>query len=366
MMSFPDPKTILKDIEKKLITYRNNGFFSASSVAVFKGGSAGGTVFTISCGTTDDSDSKEIDEKSLFDLASLTKPIVTLLSILVLIEKEKLDWTDTVASILPEVPSKQYQKVTVFELLSHSSGLPPHRNYWTKLKEIDEDKRRQWLIQAILNEPNAYKRGEQSLYSDLGYILLGYIVEEVSKRNLAQFWKESIAQPTGVEKQLLFPCSQSLQELVFVATRTEGNTLLDGVVHDDNCRSMGGICGHAGLFGTASGVLRLCREVMRLMRGEKSSLPLSSSIIQKSCLQVGESDWTAGYSIPSKESSSGSYFSDQSRGHLGFTGTSFWIDPVKELIIVFLTNRVIKGDNGENIKLIRPEIHDLIVEQLGV
>ena len=174
--------------------------------------------------------------------------------------------------------------------------------------------------------------------------------------------------PLGLKESLHYPRScNKIKKERYVATGTcrWSGRRLKGIVHDDNCRFYGEICGHAGLFGTAPAVLALCRELLLLLKGERSRLTISPEVFAQACSPLGTSEWTAGFNRRSDdESSSGDYFSSQSIGHLGFTGTSFWIDPEQDLVVVILTNRVIKGDDQEGIKKLRPEIHNMIVEHL--
>ena len=358
-------ENILKGIEKILLSTCNKDVFSASSVAFFDNMLGTGEHYTICYGTTDESKTVKIDNSTLFDLASLTKPLVTLLSVLALIDRDELSWFDTVKDLLPADKPHHYGDVDIYHLLCHSSGLPAHKEYWRSMINIDLKKRRQWLINEILSEKKTYNSGCHHLYSDLGYLLLGFIVEEKTGQNLACFWSESIVKPIGLEDQLLFPVLRPLKTEKFVATSAQHQNKLQGIVNDDNSRALGGITGHAGLFGTASGVLKICQELLDVMSGKKNNLPFSARTLNQACSRVGGSEWTAGFNMPSRYgSSSGKYFSEKSVGHLGFTGTSFWIDPLKELAVVLLTNRVIKGKNLEGIKELRPQIHNYIVEQL--
>ncbi len=359
-------KNILKGLQEILTRYYYNNIFSSSSVGFFCDTFESGDHCETYCGTTDNFGSEYIDEHCFFDLASLTKPFVTLLSILTLIERKKLSWADTAATIFPEYSSTAGSDMDIFHLLCHSSGLPAHRAYWTELERVDKGRRREWLANRIINEKRAYIQGAEHVYSDLGYLLLGYIVEEKTGQNLADFWKETIARPLGLEKILFFPARCPASNARFSATCHTNIEREAGRVHDDNCYALGGVGGHAGLFGTVEGVLILCQELLRSMTGKKNELPFSSHILKRACRRVNDSDWTAGFSLPSVQgSSSGSYFSEKSLGHLGFTGTSFWIDPEKKLVIVLLTNRIIKGENRQGIQQMRPEVHDYIAEQLG-
>ncbi len=358
-------ENIIKGIENILLTACNKNIFSASSVAFFDNDLTTGEHYVVCCGTTDESKTVKIDYSTLFDLASLTKPLVTLLTVLVLIERDYLSWFDTVKDLLPTYQSNKYGDVDIYHLLCHSSGLPAHKEYWRSLEKIDVKKKRQWLIDEILSEKKVYKTGSHHLYSDLGYLLLGFIVEEKTDKDLACFWNESIAEPLGVSNQLLYPVPRPTQKVNFAATCSQDKKKLKGIVNDDNSRALGGITGHAGLFGTASGVLKVCQELLDAMSGRKSKLPISARTLNRACSRVAGSEWTAGFNTPSRcGSSSGKYFSEKSVGHLGFTGTSFWLDPVEQRAVVLLTNRVIKGENLEGIKELRPQIHNYIVEQL--
>ncbi len=364
-MSAPPQKKILKGLDELLVTSYNKGLFSASSVAFFCEDFDSGNHFHVYCGTTDAFKRVKTDKNSLFDLASLTKPLVTLLCILTLIENKELSWSDSVDTFFPGCSAESGKDLDIYHLLCHASGLPAHKMYWPELETMPFHKRRLWMVSKIINEERPYKKGAEHIYSDLGYMLLGFIVEEKSGQNMADFWKKTIAKPLGIDKKLFFPLLSPTREHCFVATSLE-DKIVPGVVHDENCRALGGVSGHAGLFGTPSGVLTLCQELLFSLNNKKNHLPFSSQTLNMACLRDGDSDWTAGFSMPSRQgSSSGNYFSEQSIGHLGFTGTSFWIDPVKKLVVVLLTNRVIRGEKNEGIKQLRPLIHDYIAEQLG-
>ena len=362
-MSGSAKEKILKGLGEILLSACNKNIFTASSVAFFCLDFESGDHCQVDCGTTAHFNRPKTGKNVLFDLASLTKPLVTLLSVLALIEKKELSWFDTVDTFFPEYTGKD---IDIYHLLCHASGLPAHRAYWPELEKMPVETRRQWLISRISQEEREHKKGGKTIYSDLGYLLLGFIVEEKSGQNLAEFWRQTIARPLGVEKNLFFPSLLPSRKQRFVATSFDKERSTSGIVHDDNCQALGGICGHAGLFGTPSAVLTLCQELLFSLTEKENRLPFSSQTLKRACVRAGDSDWTAGFSLPSRQdSSSGSYFSEQSIGHLGFTGTSFWIDPVKELVVVFLTNRVIMGEERQGIKELRPRIHNYIAEQLG-
>jgi len=240
-------ETLIKGIGEILLNACNNNIFTASSVAFFCEGYNKGNHTIISCGTTDDENNRKIDDYTLFDLASLTKPVVTLLSILTLIENKKLSWFDTLDSLLPGCESTSCNESTIFHLLSHSSGLPAHKEYWVALENVADKEKKNWLINEILKEKNVYEQGNDYIYSDLGYILLGFIIEEKSGQSLDSFWAKNIVEPLGLERHLMFP-SPSMKKNSFAATRSFEKKVLQGIVHDDNCRAMGGVGGACRTF----------------------------------------------------------------------------------------------------------------------
>lgn len=361
-------KPCFAGLQELLISHYNQDVFSAASIAFSHPLIDGLGNCLVNCGTTGEKKGDPVNQSTMFDLASLTKPLVTLLCVLSLIEKKKISWDEPLDSLLCCRVPRPLNKINLFSLLCHSSGLPAHRNYWQDGLLCGKKDRKVWLKEKILQELPEYEIGKTNIYSDLGYMLLGFVVEEKAKKNLANYWYEKIADPLGIRKELnfpIFPAGKNKEKYVTTGSCNWSQATLKGIVHDDNSRALGGIYGHAGLFGSVSAVLLLCQELLCLMKEKKTRLPISAETFRKACLPVGKSEWTTGFNMPSGYgSSSGRYFSKESIGHLGFTGTSFWIDPNKELIVVFLTNRVIKGDDQRAIKKLRPKVHNFIVEGL--
>ncbi len=306
-----------------------------------------------------------VDERTVFDLASLTKPLATSLSLLTLIEEKKIKIEENIDTFL-KVRVPEHKKIKIFHLLTHSSGLPAHRLFYKKLLSVSSDKRMDTLISSILSEDLMYKPGTQNIYSDLGFMLLGRIVEKVSGYSLDDYWRRNIALPLDLDNDLFFASTQKKGFRVYAGTGecNWSKTRLSGVVHDDNCRALGGVAGHAGLFGTAKAVLALCENILLQYKGRRQSSSYSSENL-RTALNSSKGNWRFGFDMPSAFlSSSGKYFSDDSIGHLGFTGTSFWIDLQREIAIVFFTNRVFYGDDLVAIKKVRPLLHDTIMEYL--
>ena len=181
------------------------------------------------------------------------------------------------------------------------------------------------------------------------------------------FWKENIARPLGLEKKFLFGTEKTMGLHNCAVTGSDPWTkkIICGVVHDDNCRLMGGTAGHAGLFGTIEGVVELCLQMMNTWHDRGLYFPFSANTLRLFWQKKEGTTWLKGFDSPSpSNSSSGKYFQHPSVGHLGFTGTSFWMDLQREIIVVFLTNRVLSAQNNEKIRVLRPLLHDTVLKEL--
>ena len=356
------------EVKKHLHAYLNKEVYTAAAVAISDQAHNADSDLYISAGKSGHHDTQRVDERTIFDLASLTKPLVTLPSILHLIERGKISWKEELDSLLERPLNDRYRRIDLHSLLCHCSGLTAHRDYWKEMKSMDKSERNEWLLNELINEPLEYETGTDHLYSDVGYMLLGYVVEIKSGLTLDRYWKNEIGRPAGVEDSLCFApqkAKKKYNSLVCTGHCPWSKEELTGLVHDDNCRALGGVAGHAGLFGSLTGVLKLCKEYLNLYHNRSSSVPLSSETFKRAAKRIGGSDWSCGFSLPSPSgSSSGSQFSKRSIGHLGFTGVSFWIDVEREVVVSFLTNRVRQGDDMEGIREARPALHDTIMRCL--
>ncbi|TKB26285.1 beta-lactamase family protein [Desulfopila sp. IMCC35006] len=353
-------------IDKLLDDNLKKQVFSACSVGYFRvrAGVKEGNICYYGC--TDKGESVcPVDERTVFDLASLTKPLVTSLSMLALLEENKINTEQNITDFFRvRMPDKA--EITLFHLLTHSSGLPAHRPYYEKLLSIPLEKRMDRMIEWILGENLLCKPGSEIIYSDLGFMLLGRIIEKVSGHPLDEYWQHKIAKPLYLENDVFFVNRQQKDSRIYAATGecSWSKTRLYGQVNDDNCRALGGVAGHAGLFGTAKGVLAMCENILLQYRGRLHH-PSYSSQTLRNALDLKKGNWRFGFDTPSTAlSSSGNYFSELSIGHLGFTGTSFWIDLEREIAIVVLTNRVLSGEDLSPIKKFRPMLHDAVMETL--
>lgn len=345
--------------------YIKNGVFSACSIAVTYGVSGTFRRGNFNYGTTGVQSGVEVDGETVFDLASLTKPLVITLSILALVEKGVLRLDDYVSKYI-DLTGVGSNHIKIIHLLEHSSGFVAHREYFHTLNSFPQSVRKIELLSTIRKEDTVTTPGEVGLYSDLGYILLGAIVEKISGMTLDNFWKREIIAPLELEKDLFFAGNEKTKARVFSSTGIcqWSNKELLGLVNDDNCRSIGGVAGHAGLFGTANAVVTVIEMLLKMYEGRNSHPGLSFTSVRKR-LQDSHDRWVMGFDTPTGEnSSSGRYFSKETLGHLGFTGTSFWMDCRQKVGIVLLTNRVLCSEDLKGIRSFRPKVHDLIMEKL--
>ena len=316
----------------------------------------------------------ESDVDSVFDLASLTKPFVTGTMLLLLEEKKKLQLENSIGEFLPFV-SDELKGVPLHQFLNHSSGLNWHESWFENAREEFGGARS--LRRASLAERRAfyqhrfkkislvYQPGEKTLYSDLGYWLLGWVLEEVLGKRLDRISKEFLFCPLGLESIQFFPHDEKIDSeeraRILPTENCPWRGPLRGEVHDDNAWAMGGVAGHAGLFSNLQSVVSLGRAFLKreLLGISKERLCWSQT---REILPKG-TDRTPLWVFPTPpNSSSGQYFSLESFGHTGFTGTSLWIDPVKELGVALLTNRVYPSREERGFKEYRGEIHNALVQ----
>ncbi len=324
-----------------------------------------------------------VQATTIYDLASLTKPLVTVTSVLLLIQRAKVALEDPVQEVLAELHGAPIGQATVRDLLTHRSGLPGWRPFYKQLDARDmvsglpggDQPAKQHVLEMIRDEPLIYVRGERSLYSDLGFMLLGFLVERLSGMALDLWCEEAIVRPLQADPMMFRPTAGRAQSDVVgpivdvsrIAPSEQDewrNRLLRGEVHDENAAAMGGVAGHAGLFGTAESVLAVSGAWLRGYYGRESIL--ERELVGQFTTRhesAARSSWALGWDTPSAPSSSGSSFSERSFGHLGYTGTSLWIDPSCELEVVLLSNRVHPSRRNEKIKVFRPLIHDLVYRE---
>lgn len=306
---------------------------------------------------------------TLFDLASLTKPLCTTLCTLHCIDSGNLDWNSKPLSLVYDSISNDQKEITIKNILHHSSGLLDYRNFFINFKPEYNKLNLNLLIEKIVKEPLVYKTGEKSLYSDLGFILLGIVLEKIHKITLEVIFQKKIFEPIRKIQDVLFlptshPCALDKNDIAATEYCTWRNKVLHGEAHDEHCWLMGGVAGHAGLFGSALGVLEICERLLDCWHDTAAHPAFTNATLYYALTKKGPGGKRLlGFDIPSEGiSSSGRFFSEQSAGHLGFTGTSFWIDLKQRIIVVLLTNRVHPTRENVKIKTFRPYFHDMILE----
>jgi len=306
---------------------------------------------------------------TLFDLASLTKPIATATAVLRMIQRGLLSLDQPVATWLPAFTGDGKARVTLFHLLNHSSGLPAWKPLYKSIEPPEAGQANARLHAQILAEPLVYPTGSRSVYSDLGFILLGLIVEQASGRRLDRFCREELFAPLAMDSTGFRPRDRpELASRSFAATEQCAwrGRLLRGEVHDENCFALGGVCGHAGLFAPADDLARFVAALLAADqgRGEGPFAGVPPILLDQflSRRSTPGSSWGLGWDTPSEPSSSGRWFSPRSCGHLGYTGTSLWVDRDRGWSVLLLTNRVHPTTRNTKISSFRPLIHDLVAQ----
>jgi CubicO group peptidase (beta-lactamase class C family) len=317
--------------------------------------------------------------ETIFDLASLTKPIATTTAILWLVHDGAIGLDDPVSKFLPAFSERDKDGVTLRHLLAHASGLKPWRAFHDVLLEkerktgerlIGTPAAREFVIDRVLRSGLVHEPGAAAVYGDLDFITLGAVVEAVSHQGLDDFCRERIFEPLGLRETFFVPTGEAgglpdplRQRVAATENCPWRERVVWGEVHDPNAFAMGGVAGHAGLFASADDVMKFAQVVLDVWHGRSDALPreLLRAFTERQNLPKG-SDWALGWDTPSAgRSSSGQHFGTHSIGHLGFTGTSLWIDLEREAVVVMLTNRVHQVAKRSRFEL-RPIVHDRILE----
>ncbi|WP_294348359.1 serine hydrolase domain-containing protein [Prosthecochloris sp.] len=305
--------------------------------------------------------SPPVDTSTIFDVASLTKPIVTTSIVMQLSERDSLNLDAPVSSYIPEFSQSGKENVTVKNLLLHNSGLIAHRFLIKTSRTADE------AIASIYNEPLRTQTGTKTTYSDLGFITLGKVIERVTGNSLEENFSVRFSKPLGMQSTLFNP-PKALHPRI---APTEKDTLWSltkprPLVHDHNAALLGGIAGHAGLFSTTEDLLVFVHMLLQEGRYDNRVFFLPSTLKRFTRRNLGSR--ALGWDLRSLNgsSSSGQYFSARTYGHLGYTGTSIWIDPEKELAVITLTNRVHPTSENTKIRRFRPLLHDAVVKCLDL
>ncbi len=308
-----------------------------------------------------------VTRDTVFDLASLTKPLATTPAVMTLIASGRLDLADRLGDILPPFHGSGKSGITVRQLLAHRSGLPAYRPYFIPLSNLEPRRRQPVLREFLLREPLIGRPGEKRLYSDVGFMVLQWVVESITGQSLDGFVKRTVYDPMGAQG-LFFPGFGRKTTLPFAATERCGlrRRIIQGEVHDENAYVLGGAAGHAGLFGTAGAVRRFLVDLTNLYKGRTKAAGSLRRETAARFFNGGGGEGPLGFDAPSPTGSgAGRFFGPRSIGHLGFTGTSFWVDLDRDAMVILLTNRVHPSRKNLKIKAFRPLVHDEIMKTLA-
>jgi CubicO group peptidase (beta-lactamase class C family) len=326
---------------------------------------AGRVLFQGACGVLSRETRRRITPGAVFDLASLTKPLATTVAVMRLVQDAALRLDEPLAAVLPAFADTDKQSLTLAQLLSHTSGLPDYRPWYRELAAVAPWERRRRLQMLIRSEPLACRPGERAIYSDLDFMLLGWVVEAVAGRRLDRFLDEAVYAPLGRPPVFFVDLQQPRPEGAFAATERCGwrDRPIEAEVHDEHAHALGGIAGHAGLFGTAAGVHTLIRELVEAYHAPAGGRVFRRETVRRFLRRVPGTDKALGFDMPSDAGSScGSRFPPTAIGHLGFTGTSFWVRLEDSTAVVLLTNRVHPTRANTAIRRFRPLLHDAVME----
>ena len=305
--------------------------------------------------------SRPAETTTIYDLASLTKAVATTSIAMQLVERDSLSLQSAVSHYLPGFAKNGKESVTIEELMRHTSGLRAH-TFFAKSCTTPEE-----LFQAIEADTLLTVPGTATLYSDLNFMLLGKIIEQITGHSLAANFHQRFAAPLGMSSTLFTPPPSMLWRIAPV----EKDTLWPfkvprPLVNDQNAALLGGVAGHAGLFSTTGDLLNL---VNMLMHGGtlKGHTYFQTATFRKFLARNGNQR-AVGWDVRSFDghSSAGDYFSSSSYGHLGYTGTSIWIDPERKLAVILLSNRVYPSSENIKIRKFRPLLHNSVARCLGL
>ena len=278
-------------------------------------------------------DSPAVDpDQSIYDLASLTKVIGTTTAAMILFDEGKLVLDEHVSHYLPNFTGGEKDQITVRMLLEHRSGLPAGRDLWRHAHTPDEAR------QLVLDTPLEYRPDHGQIYSDLGADILGWVVEAAAGKPLDKFLAERVFTPLGMHDTGFRPSDSLVYRIAPTEVSPPRGYPVRGEVHDENAFALGGVAGHAGLFGTANDLAVFAQMMLNGGTYEGTRIISDSTVHLFTARASG--DRALGWEVADGTHGAGSYLSGSAYGHTGFTGTSIWIDPEREMFVILLTNRV--------------------------
>jgi len=314
---------------------------------------------------------------TVYDIASITKAVATSFLAMREVAAGRLALDAPAVELLPELAgSDDRAHITVRHLLCHASGLPAHRPFWRQAAAAPSER---WAVsQLAAREPLDRPPGVRAVYSDLGFILLGWLLERLTRSRLDVQFATSVSGPLALTSTMFMNLvddpaarARTLSERSIAATQhcSERRRVVIGEVDDLNAMAMGGVAGHAGLFSTAADLSAIAASLVRSWRGDDAGALVPRDVVRTFWTPSGvaESTWRLGWDGPAaRGSQAGTRFPRAAVGHLGFTGCSLWIDPERETWIVTLSNRVHPSvPTDDRFRRFRPALHDAVSEALG-
>ncbi len=326
--------------------------------AVVQAGGAAGPRWTLAAGhVTYAADAALVTPATVYDLASLTKVLATTTLAMRHCAAGTLPLDTAVADRFPRFLAQP--RMTIADLLAHSAGLPAHRPYYQEVAG------RAGYLARLGAEPTVYAPRTRHEYTDLGFMLLGLLIEDAGGASLAAQFDDLLAATIGPAELGYGVRDQWRGRVAPSGVSRWRQRMLTGQVHDDNAAALGGVAGHAGLFGTANAVGALARWYLSLWLGRAPvSAGISSALVARFAARgaVPGASRGLGWDTMLPTSSCGTRLSARAIGHTGYTGTSLWLDPDRDLYVVCLTNRVHAGGDadGEGIRALRVAVHDAV------
>ena len=307
---------------------------------------------------TYDKTSSKVEINTIFDIASLSKVVATTTAAMLCCDRNLFSLDDKVIKYIPEFGVNGKENITIKNLLIHNSGLVAWKRFYERSLTANE------VLKEIYSSELEYKTEEKTVYSDLGIITVGKIIEKVTGKNLDIFCTDEIFNPLKMQSTIYNP-NDSLKK---ICAPTEIDNYwrmktLQGEVHDETSAVLNGVAGHAGLFSTATDISKLMVVLMNKGKFGNKQFIKQSTVEYFTKKYSDESSRAIGWDTRSeKGSSSGDFFSPNSFGHTGFTGTSIWADTERNLFVVFLTNRVYPTRENGKLSKVRPELHNAVIK----
>ncbi|HVX39741.1 MAG TPA: serine hydrolase [Gemmatimonadaceae bacterium] len=282
----------------------------------------------------EDGSPKVSASRTIYDLASLTKVVGTTTGIMILYDQGKLQLDDPVSKFIPQFSGGDKDKVTIRMLLEHRSGLPAGRDLW-RIAHTPQEAR-----DAVISTPLVYEPNSRYVYSDLGADMLGFVVEALSGQRLDTFLEQHVFEPLGMNDTFFLPADSLKDRVAPTEVAPPRGYPLQGEVHDENAFALGGVAGHAGLFSSASDLAVFAQMMLNGGVYDGVRIVADSTVALFTKREPGAGSRALGWDTCDGGGSCGKYLAESAYGHTGYTGTSMWIDPERDMFVILLTNRV--------------------------